>query len=166
MGKTKNKQTKNKKNQPLKLIISPTTISPKATLQSVVESNSGFGTVNTKLHPNGVPSSWVLPLMVSWCHNRRNTDNNVNINKSVHCAIRGLCAIHSNRRLKTTFPTLLTFSFNLSDIPKSDTVNAKYVKDFSSSGSFNMLEKCYRPGMLQGFLPVAFPPFLSQRQQL
>lgn len=41
---------------------------------------------------------------------------------------------------------------------KVDTVVVKYGEDFSSSESLNMLQKCYRPRLLQGFLPVAFPP--------
>lgn len=88
MGKTKKK--KNKKNLQLKLIISPGIISQKATLQSVVESNSCFGTVNTKLHPNVVVvlSSWVLPLMVRLCRDKdRNTANNVNTNHPMHSGV-------------------------------------------------------------------------------
>lgn len=94
-------------------------------------------------------------MTVSLCHYRRQKP--CQYCKYALCSWRFVC-----NTLKSTsendFPNIADFQLQpfLTSL-KVNTVG-KHGEDFSPNESLNMLQKCYRPRLLQGLLPVAFPP--------
>lgn len=150
MGKTPQKINKKYKNQQLKVIISSTTIFPKSHFavsrrkqqllrKSKNQTTSKCGSVQLSFAMDGqfVPrlKTETLPIMRILTHWR-----------FVCNTLKGLC------------PHCWLSASTFSDLPKKWHSWCKVDVDFSSSGSLNLLEKRYRPGLLLGFLPVAFLP--------
>lgn len=150
MGKTPPKINKKYKNQQLKVIISSTTIFPKSHFavsrrkqqllrKSKNQTTSKCGSVQLSFAMDGqfVPrlKTETLPIMRILTHWR-----------FVCNTLKGLC------------PHCWLSASTFSDLPKKWHSWCKVDVDFSSSESLNLLEKRYRPGLLLGFLPVAFLP--------